>query len=83
LPDRIFKCRPAADVDIVIEVFHPLDIGTETDRSAKIERGVNAQPRLIGHRIDQMPERRTRALDHGPDLQEPWRGGRENALSSR
>ena len=52
--------RRACGVHRVVDAVYPLDVGTETHALAEIERGVNPEAGCVWHRVDKMPERRTR-----------------------
>lgn len=58
--DRLVEPLAAAGLDPVVDAVDPLDVGPELRLTAKIEGEVNAEPGLLGRRIDQMSEGRGR-----------------------
>src|SRR5882672_4590083 len=58
--DCIVEQRRACDVHRVVDALDPFDVGAEAHALAEIERRVDAEPRGVRHRIDEMLERRTR-----------------------
>src|SRR5258706_14894598 len=60
-PYRLLKRPNAICIDTVIDSIDPFDIGTKPHPATEIERSMNPKAGFLGHGIDQMFERSTRA----------------------
>src|ERR671918_1962307 len=57
LPDRLIEARGASRIDVVVDAFDPFDVGAKAHLAPEIDRDMDAEPRPLRHRIDQMRER--------------------------
>src|SRR6516162_1655043 len=69
-PDGIVEALAPGRIDAIVEALDPFHIRAETGAPGEIEREMDAEPRGLGHGIDEVAEGRARSEDEVVSLGE-------------